>query len=144
MGSLPGGKSLDTGFYYADNGNYFWKFLSDYAEMAIPKTKQDKLNLLKITKVAIWDIYESGIRESSQDKKIKDGKLNDIPRFLKEHPNIIKVGIAWRKGWKIVNKEFPLINAIYLPSTSGSNGGQWSLTDKTRKGWVEWRKFMEE
>jgi hypoxanthine-DNA glycosylase len=135
MGTLPGKESLETGFYYAKKGNYFWKFLSDYARMDIPKTKQDKLNLLKITKVAIWDIYESGIRESSRDNAIKDGKLNDIPRFLKEHPNITKVGIAGKKGWKIVNKEFPFINAIYLPSTSGSNGAKWTLTDKTRTGW---------
>ena len=145
IGTLPGGKSLETGFYYADKSNYFWKFLSYYAGTPFPETKQQKIELLKMTKVAVWDVYAVGYRsESSKDKDIKDGTPNDIPKFLKEHPSIVKVGASGKCAYQTVKREFPLLEVICLPSTSGSNGGQWSTEDKTRKGWVEWRKFVED
>lgn len=145
IGTLPGKKSLETGFYYAGKSNYFWKFLSYYAGVPFPVTKQQKIELLKTTKVAVWDVYATGDRsESSKDKDIRNGILNDIPKFLREHPSIIKVGASGEHAYQIVKREFPSLEVICLPSTSGANGGQWGMKDKTRKGWVEWRKFVEE
>lgn len=110
----------------------------------LPEMIQDKVELLKLTKVAIWDVYASGYREkSSEDKNIKEGILNDIPKFLKENSNIKRIGVSGEKAYEAVKQEFPTLEITYLPSTSGTNNKQWSMGDKTRKGWVEWRKFIE-
>ncbi len=155
LGSLPGEKSLQNGFYYADSRNYFWKFLSFYAKVEKPFTIEDRKKLLKETHVALWDIYQFGYRcdkktkkKSSKDTDIQEGILNDIPGFLKKYPNIKAIGIAGKPAFNIFKKEFPQVAAILLPSTSGGNCRNWGNAcipepiDINKKGWQEWSSFL--
>lgn len=154
LGTLPGKKSLQFQMYYSDRGNYFWKFISMYLDEEFPNSKKAKLDMLEKTGIALWDIYKSGVRidrrqvATSNDKDIVEYELNDLRAFIKKNPQIIKIGVAGDLAYKSFCKYYADIEAYKLPSTSGSNGGQWGnkniqeCIDINRKGWQEWHKFL--
>ena len=154
LGSLPGKVSLEKKMYFADKGNYFWKFLSLFLNKSYPETNEEKMVMLMNSGVALWDVYKSGIRidknekKTSNDKDIYDYELNDIRGILKQFPQIKKIGVAGKTAYKSFKKAFHDIDAVCLPSTSGSNGGQWGnkkideAIDINKKGWIEWTKFI--
>lgn len=95
LGTLPGRKSLERQFYYADNGNYFWKFFKEYTNTEkIPTNMDEAKYILKKAKVALWDVLESAERvtksgkRTSMDKDISKGRENDIIKLCQEYPNI--------------------------------------------------------
>lgn len=156
LGTLPGKKSLEEKMYYADKGNYFWKFLAFYMNSPFPNNSASKIQLLKKSKIAVWDVYESGIRinkktkkKTSNDSDITKIIPNDIAYFLSEHPKIERVGAAGKEAYNYLKSINLECEVVRLPSTSGSNGGQWGnknikeSIDITRKGWQEWVHFIE-
>lgn len=150
LGTLPGAKSLQHNFYYADNKNYFWKFFCKYTEHQKPCNMDDVSTILKEAKVALWDMYDSGIRENKQGKKtskdsdIKQEIWNDISSLLIDYPNIKRVGIMGRIPFEIFQKNYPFINAICLPSTSGANCSQWGKPIEQSIGWSKFKEFIEQ
>lgn len=157
LGTLPGAVSLQKNYYYADQGNYFWEFICTYANCAKPHSNDEATNILKGIKVALWDIYESALREdnehkqTSKDSDIVDVEWNDIIDFLHKYPNIKRVGILGKKAYKDfikkypdINTELPYIEVESLPSTSGSNGAQWGgkPIDRSRTGWIKYKEFI--
>ena len=152
LGTLPGALSLKKEYYYADEGNYFWEFFSEYAGQDKPQSKEAVIKILKGLKVALWDIYESAVREdeahkeTSKDSDIVDVEWNDILSFLQAYPNIKRVGLLGKKAYKEFIRKYPNIKAECLPSTSGSNGGQWGgkPIDRGRIGWIKFTEFIEQ
>lgn len=154
LGSFPGKKSLEQNMYYADKGNYFWKFMTRFLNKEYPENDEQKREMLADSNIALWDIYKSAVRvnengkKTSNDKDIIDYELNDIERLLTQFPQVESIGIAGRVAFKSFRKNFPHIDAICLPSTSGSNGRQWGnknikeQIDTNKKGWSEWSKFI--
>ena len=150
LGTLPGEKSLQKQYYYADVGNYFWDFFCEYIGCDKPKSNEEAVSILKELKVALWDIYKSGIRskadkKTSGDSDIVDSEWNDISRFLQRYPNIRKVGVMGKKAQKAFKKKYSGIKAEDLPSTSGANGRDWGgrPIDKSRNGWKRFKEFIE-
>lgn len=155
LGSLPGKVSLEQQMYYADKGNYFWKFMSAFFEKEYPDNNEKKVSMLLDANIALWDVYKSGVRvnkdkkRTSNDSDIIDFELNDIEGMLKQFSQIERIGISGKTAYKSFVDFFPNINAICLPSTSGSNGGQWGnkriaeAIDINKKGWIEWEKFIK-
>lgn len=151
LGTLPGAVSLQKNYYYADKGNYFWEFFCEYAGCDRPQNYEEVILILKGLKVALWDIYESALRENklhketSKDSDITEVRWNDIVGFLQTHPNIKRVGVMGKPAYKKFSKKYPNIKAEYLPSTSGSNGGQWGgkPIDRNRIGWRKFKEFIE-
>ncbi|MCR5154358.1 MAG: DNA-deoxyinosine glycosylase [Lachnospiraceae bacterium] len=155
LGTLPGQKSLEKGFYYADNSNYFWKFFAEYTGIRmIPSNMEDAKAILKTAKVALWDILESAERvdesgkRTSSDKDIANGKINNIEKFCKEHPNIKKIGVLGNKAFDMFQEFFPSLDAECLPSSSGANAKCWKM-DRTIprvefdcNGYIEWSNFL--
>ena len=80
--------SLTTGTYYADPSNKFWDILFMACGEKIEKTDATKVWLLKKYHIALWDVLDSAVRESSSDKDLIDERPNDLPRYLEEYPNI--------------------------------------------------------
>jgi deferrochelatase/peroxidase EfeB len=74
-GTMPGVKSLEINQYYANPGNQFWKLLASSLNQAIPLNNEEKLNLIKNNKLALWDVLLSCEREGSSDAKI----VNPVP-----------------------------------------------------------------
>ena len=151
LGTLPGAMSLQREFYFADESNYFWDFFSEYTGLKKPQNKEDVSLILKKSKVALWDIYESAVRVNSEDKStsndsdIEQAILNDLELFLNTYPNIKRIGIMGKKAYTDFTKKYPNIKAEYLPSTSGSNGAQWGgkPINKERIGWKKFKAFIE-
>lgn len=153
LGTLPGAVSLERNYYYADDGNYFWQFFSEYTECEKPRNWEDVRNVLQKAKVALWDIYESAVRvdeqnnATSKDSDITDVCWNDIETFLGENPQIKRVGILGKKAYKEFVKKYPAFakKCVYLPSTSGSNAAQWGgkPINRSRNGWKSFVSFIE-
>ena len=71
--------------------------------------------ILKKTQVALWDMFDSGIRQNKQGKNtsrdldIKQEIWNDIPALLADYPNIKQVGIMGGKPYEIFQKKYPYL-----------------------------------
>ncbi len=153
LGTLPGKKSLEKKFYYAEQSNYFWKFFMDYTGVEkFPSNMEEAKAILKNAKVALWDVLESAERvtesgkRTSSDKDISNWKRNDIEKFCKEHPGIEKIGVLGRKAYDMFQELFPDLNAEYLPSSSGANARYWRMSNskisRECRGWVVWSDFL--
>ena len=85
VGSMPSAISLKEQMYYANKNNRFWKILKEIFQT------EDKIELLKASHIALWDICHSCIRKTSADSEIKDIEPNDIQGLLDRYKNIEKV-----------------------------------------------------
>ena len=106
VGSMPSVISLKEQMYYANKTNRFWKILKEIFQT------EDKIELLKVSHIALWDICHSCIRKTSADSEIKDIEPNDIQGLLETY----------------MKKYFPDIKTVYCPSTSSANA-RFSLED---------------
>ena len=84
VGSMPSAISLKEQMYYANKNNRFWKILESIYQ------ENDKIKLLKVSHIALWDICHSCIRKTSADSEIKDIVPNDIPKLLDSYKNMEK------------------------------------------------------
>lgn len=57
VGSMPSAISLKEQMYYANKNNRFWKILESIYQ------ENDKIELLKVSHIALWDICHSCIRK---------------------------------------------------------------------------------
>lgn len=115
VGSMPSVISLKEQMYYANKNNRFWKILEEIYQ------ESDKMELLKVLHIALWDICHSCIRKTSADSEIKDIEPNDIPNLLNTYKNIEKVICNGRTSYNTMKKYFPDIETVYCPSTSSAN-----------------------
>ena len=115
VGSMPSVISLKEQMYYANKTNRFWKILEEIYQ------ESDKMELLKVSHIALWDICHSCIRKTSADSEIKDIEPNDIPKLLDTYKNIEKVICNGRISYNTMKKYFPDVETVYCPSTSSAN-----------------------
>ncbi|MBN2951051.1 MAG: DNA-deoxyinosine glycosylase [Holdemanella sp.] len=115
LDSMPSVMSLKEQMYYANKTNRFWKILEEIYQ------ESDKIELLKVSHIALWDICHSCIRKMSADSEIKDIEPNDIPKLLNTYKNIEKVICNGRTSYNTMKKYFPDIETVYCPSTSSAN-----------------------
>lgn len=121
LGSFPSIDSFDKAFYYAHPRNQFWKLLS--AITAYPINNRDqKLWLLKESKIALWDMVATCRRENSLDGSLEDIEVNNIALFLEAHPSIKKIAFTGRLAERLYKIHFDYleIETIYLPSPSAA------------------------
>ena len=118
VGSMPSVISLKEQMYYANKTNRFWKILEEIFQ------ESDKMELLKVSHIALWDICHSCIRKTSADSE--NIEPNDIPKLLNTYKNIEKVICNGRTSQNTMQKYFPNIETVYCPSTSSANA-QFSL-----------------
>ncbi|MGM9947840.1 DNA-deoxyinosine glycosylase [Floccifex sp.] len=119
LGSMPSVVSLEQGMYYANASNRFWKVLEEIYHMPV-QTKEEKLELLKEQKIALWDICHSCIRKGSSDSSIKEIIANDIPQLLKDNPSIEKIICNGKTSYQLLQKYYAL-PSVCCPSTSSAN-----------------------
>lgn len=150
LGSLPGGESLTHRQYYYSNSNRIWKVLCKITGEEHPESYPLKKELLAKYNIALWDYYQSAVREGSDDKNIRKAIPNDIIAFLKENPTIRIIAInGFGKyddfGKRIIDdiniKGIQGIKVLKLPETSGSNKNYgWGNLDNLAK---EWSKIFD-
>jgi len=122
LGSMPGEQSLRQQEYYANPRNAFWKIMADVFNQTKPLTGyQEKINLLKLNKIGLWDVFESCEREGSLDSNIKNGIVNDFDGLFKKHPKIQLVLFNGGTSYQSFKKQLSMLQGIthqVMPSTS--------------------------
>jgi len=121
LGSFPSIDSFEKSFYYAHSRNQFWKILSKLSAYPI-NNRDQKMWLLKQSKIALWDMVASCHRENSLDSSLEDIEVNNIADFLEKHPTIEKVAFTGRLAERLFKMHFDYleIESVYLPSPSSA------------------------
>lgn len=131
LGSMPSVKSREIGFYYAHPQNRFFKVLSSIYNEELPVTKQEKIAFLKKHHIALFDVLKSCEIDGSKDSSIQNVEVNDFEIILK-NSKITKIYTTGKKAYELYQQYcYPKtgIEAIYLPSTSMANSGNYTLED---------------
>ena len=119
LGSFPSIKSFENSFYYAHPRNQFWKILEKVTGYPV-NNRDQKIWLLKETKLGVWDMIASCQRDNSLDSSLEDEIVNDIPALLQKYPSIIKLAFTGKKAQALFETHFGHldIERVYLPSPS--------------------------
>ena len=121
LGSFPSIKSFENNFYYAHPSNKFWKILEAVTTYPVHNRDQ-KLWLLKESKLGLWDMVRECRRENSLDSSLENEEVNDIASFLEEHPSIKKLAFTGKKSEALFKIHFSHleVDTVYLPSPSSA------------------------
>ena len=123
LGSFPSVKSRQAQFFYHHPQNRFWRVLENLYQVERLETIEDKKNFLLEHHIALWDVIESCKIKGSSDSSIKDVKINDIQKLIKES-HIHKIYTNGQKAHQLYQKyclEITQLEDICLPSTSPAN-----------------------
>lgn len=124
LGSFPSIKSRELNFYYGNPRNRFWKTIANIYSKQLPKTIQEKIELCKYCKIALWDIVTKSDLSGSSDIELEksNNTFADITNLLKQYPSIRKIICNGKLSYNLFNK-FYIVNipVVYLPSTSPAN-----------------------
>ena len=128
LGSFPSVKSREEGFFYGHKQNRFWRVLAALFGSEVPKTIDEKKNLLLDNGVAVWDVIASCDIVGSSDSSIKNVTPNDLSVILDnaDIKAIFTNGKAAAGYFEKYTSEKVGRKSICLPSTSPANAA-WSL-----------------
>lgn len=135
LGSFPSEKSRETGFYYGNPQNRFWRVCAMVFGDTVPKTNNEKTKFLLKNGIALWDSVSSCRIEGSSDSSIRNAVPNDISFILKTAP-ISKIFANGTLAYNLYQKYIlPTtgIDSVKLPSTSPANAA-WSL-ERLESAW---------
>lgn len=135
LGSFPSVKSRENNFYYAHPQNRFWRVAASVYSCPVPKTVEEKKNMLLSNKIAVWDVIKSCEITGSADSTIKSVIPNDLSEILSV-ADIKKIYANGKTAQSLYNKYIKKntgVDIISLPSTSPANAA-YSL-EKLIKEW---------
>jgi double-stranded uracil-DNA glycosylase len=128
LGSMPGVASLAAQQYYAHPRNQFWPIIESLYGAPCTLPYAERLSGLQRRGVALWDVLQSCVRAGSLDAAIEQNSAvaNDLPQLLRAHSRIARLccngatayGTLIRHFGELLQREFPLLPCIQLPSTS--------------------------
>ena len=82
LGSFPSVKSREQMFFYGHSQNRFWKVISTIFNDSLPKSIEEKKELLIKNNIALWDVIGSCEIIGSSDNTIKYVQVNDMSEIL--------------------------------------------------------------
>lgn len=129
LGSMPGRRSLEQNQYYAHPSNVFWKIMGELVGAYPEIPYQERLAILRTAGIALWDVLDSCVRETSMDSDIRQEAANDFSSFFALHPHITQVFFNGSKAEQcfrkfVVDKQIlPPLKLHRLPSTSPAHAG---------------------
>lgn len=141
LGSFPSVKSREQGFYYGHAQNRFWKVIASICNQEVPKTIEEKKELLLTNHIAIWDVIDSCDIIGSSDSSIKNVVPADIAGLLAKTKirQVFANGKTAGKLYEKFSKESTGMEITILPSTSPANAS-FSLERLI----VEWKEQIKE
>lgn len=98
LGSMPGIASLEAGQYYAHPRNAFWPIMGALYGAWPGLPYAERVEQLKVSGVAVWDVLQSCVREGSLDADIREEVPNDFTEFFARHQNIRRIGLNGGKA----------------------------------------------
>jgi double-stranded uracil-DNA glycosylase len=129
LGSMPGVASLRAQQYYAHPQNAFWRIIGELLGADANAPYRKRIRILKVARIAVWDVLASCVRVGSSDASIEDDSLiaNDFRAFFGTHPRIRRVFFNGTKAEACYRRhvlpqlvDLPLVY-FRLPSTSPAN-----------------------
>ena len=129
LGSMPGIASLEAGQYYAHPRNSFWPIMGVLYGAAPDLAYAERVDRLKASGVAVWDVLQSCVREGSLDAGIREEVANDFSAFFARHQNIRRIALNGAKaaaGFRQHAVRFLPVGAgvLALPSTSPAHAAR--------------------
>jgi hypoxanthine-DNA glycosylase len=125
LGTMPGVASLAKQEYYAHQRNHFWKiFFALLNSLPVSEVFEEKIKLLQVNKIGLWDVLENCERKGSLDIHIKNQTENDFETLFLNFPSINKIVFNGKESHKYFLKKFGKIKGItyyVMPSTSPAN-----------------------
>lgn len=128
LGSLPSVTSLGQQQYYAHPQNAFWRIIEALFANGAPCTYDERVELLKHNRIALWDVIATAKREGSLDSAIQPETVvpNDIVGLLSAYPSITTIylngGTAATLFKRHIAKQLSAtVQIVPLPSTSPAN-----------------------
>lgn len=140
LGSLPGEASLLAQQYYAHPRNQFWQLISflighDLTKLAYP----DKIQLLTIHHIGLWDIIAYAKRQGSLDSNIRQPSYNDLVSLIKRLPELQAIAFNGQTAGSMVPLLPSHIPRIILPSSSPAH----TLSIENKKAiWSQLKQFL--
>jgi len=126
LGSMPGIASLKAKQYYAHPRNSFWVILGKIVGFDAGEPYGVRIEALRNSAFALWDVLHSCVRPGSLDSNIEAGTRtpNDFEPFFTAHPTIELVCFNGAEAEKSFQRQVSpslKLNAlrfVRLPSTS--------------------------
>ena len=123
LGSMPGGASLEAGRYYAHSQNAFWRIAADLLRFDPGLPYAEKTKILVSSRIALWDVLHSCVREGSLDTMIEEEAANDFRAFFRTHRAITHVFFNGAKAEASYRRQVQAgignpLQYLRLPSTS--------------------------
>ena len=122
LGSFPSVKSRETGFYYGNPQNKFWRTLGAFFHEEPPKDPEGRRAYVLKHGAALWDVVLSCTIEGSSDASIQGETVADVASLVKGS-NIRRILCNGTTAYKLFQRHFPELVPIAkkLPSTSPAN-----------------------
>lgn len=123
LGTMPSPASREQGFYYGHPQNRFWRMLAAIFDEPVPRTIEEKRDMLLRHHIALWDVLASCEIEGASDASIRDAQPNDLARIF-DAADIRAVFATGTKAGELYRKLIePTLDApcTTLPSTSPAN-----------------------
>ena len=136
LGSFPSVKSREQQFFYGHPQNRFWKVLAAVLSCGIPKTIQEKKEMLLSHGIALWDVIAECDIIGSSDSSIRNVVPADLSRIL-DHAPIRQIYANGGKAYELYQKyAYPITGReiVKLPSTSPANAA-WQM-ERLLEAWA--------
>lgn len=146
LGSMPGKTSLRLQQYYAHSQNSFWQMMESICGANTSLPYAERVQCLKESGIAIWDVLQHCEREGSLDSNIKSETEvpNDFEGLLQSHPNIIHIFFNGKKPEKYFRKlvwpKLPsqIRDRISLTTLSSTSSANTHLSREKKR--AEWQR----
>ena len=147
LGSMPGRKSLAAGQYYAHPHNAFWRIMAELLGFDPAASYEARIQALRSSRIALWDVLRSCTREGSLDSEIENGSqtANDFRAFFRGHRRIRHVYFNGAKSEECFKRhvlpklDLNGIRCSRLPSTSPAHAAM-SFARKLKA----WRAILKQ
>lgn len=132
LGSLPGETSLRAGEYYAHERNSFWRIMGDLLGAGHSLPYAQRLDRLRATGIALWDVIAACERFGSLDSDIVNSSVcaNDFLAFFAVHRKIDRIffnGAAAEASFRrhvLPGVQGMGLRLVRLPSTSPAHAAR--------------------
>ncbi|MDR2615593.1 MAG: DNA-deoxyinosine glycosylase [Oscillospiraceae bacterium] len=145
LGTFPSPRSRETGFYYGNPQNAFWRTLARALDVPEPGADKDSRRAFLLeNRVAVWDVLYSCEIEGAKDGSIASPVANKLLPVI-QNSDIKAVFTTGRKATELYAAHGAAetgIPAVYLPSTSPANRSRWN-TDAYIDAWAAVKRAVE-
>ena len=128
LGSLPSKRSIESGEYFGNPRNTFWKIMGELVDAGPQLPYALRVERMMNAKIAVWDVLRCAVRPGSLDSDIQaaSARPNNFLQFFEEHSKIRRVCFNGKKAAEFYERMVPdghavasdMLKFLTLPSTS--------------------------